>query len=151
MVHAFSNATRLAVVLSLATAIVAGCDRFPASPNASPAAPTAVNDAYDVSKMVLETPAATVSADRHTGAFAAGNAVSMDAALKPLDPAPVKEVRLDTTHKIIEIAPGVKFSAWTFGDQVPGPVVRARVGDRIKFTMTNRSDEPMPAPSSACA
>ena len=57
MVHAFSNATRLAVVLSLATAIVAGCDRFPASPNASPAAPTAVNDPYDVSKMVLKTPA----------------------------------------------------------------------------------------------
>ena len=57
----------------------------------------------------------------------------MDAALKPLDPAPVKEIRLDTTHKIIEIAPGVKFSAWTFGDQVPGPTVRARVGDRIKF------------------
>jgi nitrite reductase (NO-forming) len=56
----------------------------------------------------------------------------------------VKEVRLDTTHKIIEIAPGVKFSAWTFGDQVPGPTVRARVGDRIKFSMTNRSDEPVP-------
>ena len=68
----------------------------------------------------------------------------MEAALKPLDPAPVKEIRLDTTHKIIEIAPGVKFSAWTFGDQVPGPAVRARVGDRIKFTMTNRSDEPVP-------
>ena len=30
--------------------------------------------------------------------------------------------------------PGVKFSAWTFGDQVPGPTVRARVGDRIRFT-----------------
>jgi len=26
----------------------------------------------------------------------------MDAALKPLDPSPVKRVRLDTTHKIIE-------------------------------------------------
>ena len=46
----------------------------------------------------------------------------MDAAIKPLDPSPVKEIRLDTTHKIIEITPGVKFSAWTFGDQVPGPV-----------------------------
>jgi nitrite reductase (NO-forming) len=64
--------------------------------------------------------------------------------VKPLVPAPVKEVRLDTTHKIIEIAPGVKFSAWTFGDTVPGPTVRAKVGDRIKFTMTNRSDEPVP-------
>ncbi|UUZ53378.1 multicopper oxidase domain-containing protein [Massilia sp. H-1] len=56
----------------------------------------------------------------------------------------MKTVRLDTTHKIIEIAPGVKFGAWTFGDQVPGPTVRARVGDTIKFSMTNRSDEVMP-------
>ncbi len=78
------------------------------------------------------------------GAFAEGSALSLGAELKPLDPAPVKTVRLDTTHKIIEIAPGVKFSAWTFGDQVPGPTVRARVGDKIKFSMTNRSDEPMP-------
>ena len=68
----------------------------------------------------------------------------MTAALKPLDPAPVKEVRLDTTHKIIEISPGVRFSGWTFGDQVPGPTIRARVGDKIRFTMTNRSDEPVP-------
>jgi nitrite reductase (NO-forming) len=87
---------------------------------------------------------AKLSAERHTGPFAAGSALSMDAALKPLVPDTVKEVRLDTTHKVIEIAPGVKFSAWTFGDQVPGPVVRVRVGDRVKFSMTNRSDEPAP-------
>jgi nitrite reductase (NO-forming) len=101
-------------------------------------------DAYDVGKMDFKTPPAALSSERHTGAFAIGSALNMEAALKPLDPAPVKEIRLDTTHKIIEIAPGVKYSAWTFGDQVPGPAVRARVGDRIKFTMTNRSDEPMP-------
>jgi nitrite reductase (NO-forming) len=76
--------------------------------------------------------------------FAEGASLSLTAELKPLHPFPVKTVRLDTTHKIIEIAPGVKFSAWTFGDQVPGPTVRARVGDRIKFSMTNRSDEPVP-------
>ena len=39
------------------------------------------------------------------------------------DPSPIKEIRVDTTHKIIEIAPGVRFSAWTFGD-------------KIRFTMT---------------
>jgi nitrite reductase (NO-forming) len=109
------------------------------SASAAPAA-----DRYDVAKMDFKSPPATLSNERHTGPFAAGNALNMEAALKPLDPAPVKEIRLDTTHKIIEIAPGVKFSAWTFGDQVPGPAVRARVGDRIKFTMTNRSDEPIP-------
>jgi len=108
------------------------------------AAPAAVADPYDTTKMDFKSPPAKVTNERHTGAFAMGSALSMDAVLKPLDPAPVKEVRLDTTHKIIEIAPGVKFSAWTFGDTVPGPVVRARVGDRIKFTMSNRSDEPVP-------
>ena len=102
-------------------------------------------DPYDSSKMDLKPAPAKLSGERHQGAFAAGASLSMGSELKPLDPAPVKEVRLDTTHKIIEIAPGVKFSAWTFGDQVPGPTVRARVGDKIRFTMTNRSDEPVPA------
>ena len=94
---------------------------------------------------------AAVTSERHTGAFAAGSALSMEAALKPVTQEAVKEVRLDTTHRIIEIAPGVKFSAWTFGDQVPGPVVRARVGDRIKFSMTNRSDEHAPGIEVAAA
>src|SRR6266571_4443447 len=102
-------------------------------------------DPYDPAKMDLKpAPAKVVPGERRKGAFAAGSSLSMGAELKPLDSAPVKEVRLDTTHKIIEIAPGVKYSAWTFGDQVPGPTIRARVGDRIKFSMTNRSDEPVP-------
>lgn len=101
-------------------------------------------DPYDMTKMDFKPPPAKLSNARHTGAFADGASLSMGAELKPLDPAPVKTVRLDTTHKIIEIAPGVKFSAWTFGDQVPGPTIRARVGDKIKFSMTNRSDEPVP-------
>ena len=95
-------------------------------------------------KIELKSPPAKVSAERHKGAFAEGSAISTGAELKPLDPSPVKTIRLDTTHKIIEIAPGVKFSAWTFGDQVPGPTIRARVGDTIKFSMTNRSDEAVP-------
>jgi len=101
-------------------------------------------DAYDPNMMDLHPAPAKVSTERHRGAFAKGAALSLGAALKPLNPSPVKEVRLDTTHKIIEIAPGVKFSAWTFGDQVPGPTVRARVGDKIRFSMTNRSNEPAP-------
>jgi len=95
--------------------------------------------------MDLKPAPARVSAERSKGAFAAGASLSTGAELKPLDPSPVKDVRLDTTHKIIEIAPGVRFSAWTFGDQVPGPTIRARVGDKIRFTMTNRSDEAVPA------
>src|SRR5215208_689038 len=116
----------------------------------NPSAPQAP-DPYDVAKMDLKPVPAKVTAERHTGAFAEGASLNMGAELKPLDPSPVKTVRLDTTHKIIEIAPGVKFSAWTFGDQVPGPTVRARVGDKIKFVMTNRSDEPAPVPQLVAA
>jgi len=124
-------------ILALPALLLAACK--PATP---PSAAKA--DPYDVTKMYFKSPPATVSSERHTGAFAGGNSLSLTAELKPLDPAPIKEIRLDTTHKIIEIAPGVKFSGWTFGDQVPGPTVRARVGDRIRFTMTNRSDESVP-------
>ena len=129
----------LAIASMFVLAAVGACTR-----SATDTPKSAVADKYDTSKMDFKPPKAVISNDRHTGPFAQGSALSMDAVLKPLDPAPVKEVRLDTTHKIIEIAPGVKFSAWTFGDTVPGPVVRARVGDRIKFSMTNRSDEKMP-------
>jgi nitrite reductase (NO-forming) len=128
---------------------IAGCDSgkpvAPAvPPNAVPAASAPSADHYDVSKIELKSPPATLSTDRHKGAFATGDALNLDAALKPVGADAVKTIQLDTTHKVIEIAPGVRFSAWTFGDQVPGPVIRARVGDRIKFSMTNRSDEVAP-------
>jgi nitrite reductase (NO-forming) len=122
------------VIAGLMGVSLAACTPSSAPPAADP---------YDVSKMDLKPVPAKVTAERHKGKFAEGASLSFGAELKPLDPSPVKTVRLDTTHKIIEIAPGVKFSAWTFGDTVPGPTVRARVGDKIKFVMTNRSDEPV--------
>src|SRR5262245_60932555 len=134
--HALSTAFMAILFLS-------GCNA-PTEPKSGADKATASTDPYDVSKLDLKPGPAQVANERHTGAFSAGNALSLDAAIKPLVPDPVKEIHLDTMHKIIELAPGVKFSAWTFGDQVPGPVVRARVGDRIKFSMTNRSDEPVP-------
>lgn len=70
--------------------------------------------------------------------------MSFDAVLKPLDPAPVKDIQIDTTHKVIGLAPVVKFSDWTFGNQVPGPSVHVRGGDRLRFSMTNRCNEQTP-------
>ncbi len=32
---------------------------------------------------------------------------------------------------------GTKYAAWTYNGTIPGPVVRARVGDTIDFTLTN--------------
>jgi len=138
-----SRIVHLALACAAAVALTA-CHQNTPPPKAETPAPAAAADPYDISKMDLKPVPAKVTSERHTGPFAEGSALSTAPELKPLDPAPVKTIRLDTTHKIIEIAPGVKFSAWTFGDQVPGPTIHARVGDRIKFSMTNRSDEVMP-------
>jgi nitrite reductase (NO-forming) len=125
-------ACRAALVAAILL-LVSACGKGPAP-----------SDPYDQAKMDLKPVPAKLMNERNKGPYTAGGVISQGPELRPLDPSPVKVVRLDTTHKIIEIAPGVKFSAWTFGDQVPGPTVRARVGDRIKFSMTNRSDEAVP-------
>lgn len=130
-----SGRVRAMAVASAACLLLSACDRT---------ATTASGDPYDIARMDFSSPPSVTTNERHSGPFAAGSSLSEGAEVKPLVPDKVKEIRIDTTHKIIEIAPGVKFSAWTFGDTVPGPVVRARVGDRIKFSMTNRSDEPVP-------
>jgi nitrite reductase (NO-forming) len=122
------------LITALFAVAVAACDSGPKTPP----------DPY--TNLELKSPAAKVTPERHQGPYAEGAALSTVPEVKPLDPSPVKTIRLDTTHKIIEIMPGVKYTAWTFGDQVPGPTIRARVGDRIKFVMTNRSDEPVAAP-----
>jgi len=116
------------------------------------AAPSmAGSDPYDESAMELHPTPAKLSGERHTGPYVSGSALSVGAALGPLDPARDKTIRIDVSHKIIEIAPGVPYSAWTFGNQVPGPTLRARVGDRIHFSMTNRSDEVAPGAVSFAA
>ncbi|NML45209.1 multicopper oxidase domain-containing protein [Ramlibacter sp. G-1-2-2] len=150
--HLHSALARVVLAALASLCVLGACDRAqpPAAAVAASAPPpppppaAASHPTYDEKDMVFGAPAAVVTSERHTGTFSLGSALSTLPAVKPLDPAPVKEIRLDTTHKIIDLAPGVKFSAWTFGDQVPGPVLRARVGDRIKFTMTNRSDEAAP-------
>src|SRR5215467_11213488 len=96
-----------AALLSLLL-VVSSCGKGPAS-----------SDPYDQAKMDLKPVPAKLLNERNKGPYSAGGVISTGPELKPLDPSPVKVVRLDTTHKIIEIAPGVKFSAWTFGDQVP--------------------------------
>lgn len=49
-------------------------------------------------------------------------------------------IRVDIQHKKITVADGVAFWAWTFGDSIPGPVLRVRVGQTVKFSMINRSN-----------
>lgn len=53
------------------------------------------------------------------------------------------DVRIDVQHKLVTVADNVKFWAWTFGDSLPGPVLRIKVGQTVRFKMANRSMETM--------
>jgi FtsP/CotA-like multicopper oxidase with cupredoxin domain len=42
----------------------------------------------------------------------------------------------------IEVAPGVKYEAWTYNGRVPGPTLRAREGDLLRINFVNGSAHP---------
>jgi len=60
-----------------------------------------------------------------------------DASTKPAAADKVKEITLTVEHKTMEIAPGIPYETWTFNGTVPGPTLRVRQGDQVKFTLVN--------------
>jgi FtsP/CotA-like multicopper oxidase with cupredoxin domain len=53
----------------------------------------------------------------------------------------VIEVEFDAHPADIEFLPGLPTPAWTYGGTVPGPLIRAKVGDRIIIHFTNHLPE----------
>lgn len=53
------------------------------------------------------------------------------------------EIKIDVKHRLYHVADGVRFTAWVYGDSIPGPVVALRVGQTVKFSMTDRSNDTM--------
>jgi nitrite reductase (NO-forming) len=49
----------------------------------------------------------------------------------------VHDIRLVMTERLMTVAEGYEQAVWTFGDTVPGPVIRAKVGDRIRIHLVN--------------
>ena len=54
----------------------------------------------------------------------------------------VREFELVGEDKEIEVAPGVKYPAWTYNGRVPGPTLRAREGERVRVRFVNGSSHP---------
>jgi nitrite reductase (NO-forming) len=69
-----------------------------------------------------------------------GTSPAFDARVKPASSARTREFRIPMTHETIEIAKGVKYTGWTFGHTVPGPVIRVRQGDLVKITLVNEAE-----------
>ena len=54
----------------------------------------------------------------------------------------VREWDIVAEDKEIEVAPGVKYAAWTYNGRVPGPTLRAREGERLRVRFVNGSSHP---------
>jgi FtsP/CotA-like multicopper oxidase with cupredoxin domain len=54
----------------------------------------------------------------------------------------LREYEIFAVDREIEIAPGVRFPAWTYNGQVPGPTIRATEGDRLRVRFLNQGTHP---------
>jgi FtsP/CotA-like multicopper oxidase with cupredoxin domain len=54
----------------------------------------------------------------------------------------LREWELVATDNEVEVAPGVKFPAWTYNGRIPGPALRAREGERLRIRFGNGSEHP---------
>jgi len=52
---------------------------------------------------------------------------------------PVAHVRLAIQHRVVSIAPGIHYDAWTLGDTAPGPVIHVRQGQKVEVTLVNKA------------
>lgn len=55
-------------------------------------------------------------------------------------PGEVREVELPVTVERHAVADGVTVEAWAYGGRVPGPVLRATEGDRLRVHLDNRTE-----------
>jgi nitrite reductase (NO-forming) len=68
--------------------------------------------------------------------------VPMNATLPPAAAGTVARVHLVLVDKTIEIAPGVKYSAWAFSGGAPAPFIHVRQGQKVELTLTNKGTIP---------
>jgi FtsP/CotA-like multicopper oxidase with cupredoxin domain len=54
----------------------------------------------------------------------------------------LREWEIVAIDKEIEVAPGVKYAAWTYNGRVPGPTLRCREGERLRIRFGNGSAHP---------
>jgi FtsP/CotA-like multicopper oxidase with cupredoxin domain len=78
---------------------------------------------------------------------AAGQPPGWDREVRPaeavnLGDAPgIVQVRLEASPTEIAVLPGTRTAAWAYNGRLPGPLIRARVGDRLIVTFVNRLPE----------
>ena len=70
--------------------------------------------------------------------------VTRDAAAPDLPEGEVHEIELVVSEHEMTVAAGIVQTVWTFGDTVPGPVLRVKVGDTVRVTLVNPETNQLP-------
>jgi FtsP/CotA-like multicopper oxidase with cupredoxin domain len=60
----------------------------------------------------------------------------------PHSPGRVRRYAISAIDREVEVAKGVRFSAWTYNGTVPGPVIRATEDDLLEVRFTNAGSHP---------
>ena len=81
------------------------------------------------------------AAPANADALAAAHS-AFPASLPPAPAGPIADANLVLKDVTIQIAPGVKYSAWAWAGGAPGPVIHVRQGQLVKITLTNEGAIP---------
>jgi nitrite reductase (NO-forming) len=100
------------------------------------------NSSGQNSKMTFGAPPARVS-DQPNAERAIKGPLAYAPNIPKMQDADTVDVKFDVVHRIFHVTASVAFTAWMFGDSLPGPVLRIRVGQTVRFSMTDRSNEEM--------
>lgn len=118
-----------AIVLCL---LLAACQSKTSS-NTSGAAPSSTQTPTNV-------PANVSHGEAPVGTDTAAAPVKADAPARSKQH--LQRIRLEISNVTIQLAPNVKYDAWTFGGEVPGPFIRVTQGDTVDFTLVNKAKMP---------
>lgn len=61
-----------------------------------------------------------------------------DPTLKPAPGGREHKLTIEARETVLEVAPGIRQEMWTFNGQVPGPILRGKVGDLFTITLVNK-------------
>lgn len=129
-----------------AGAVLGACSREAARPSADSSHPASPQPPQNPTLQNPDSRLDTVHAGHPSTAIGTGAASAAfqryDPTLRPLPNERVQHLHWAARELPVRISPSVVVAAWTFEGNLPGPVVRCRVGDTIDFTLTNEGEIP---------
>ena len=100
------------------------------------------NSNSDNSKKIYGSPRAVVTSDPNTKTNIIGP-LAYGPVVPNIQDGDTVDIKFDAKHRTFNVTREVKYAAWTFGDSIPGPIIKVRVGQTIRFSMTDRSNDTM--------